>query len=116
VDVKVILLNENGRITDDLIDYKLESEKFMLVVNSATTNGGAKLIQKHLFTETNFENISDITAKIDLQGPKLQEILQQITPADLSELKYFSFIETTVDNVNTVISRTGYTGELGYEI
>ena len=110
------MLNESGGIIDDLIVYKLSDDKFMLVVNSATTAGDADWIKDHLSSETNFENISDITAKIDLQGPESSETLQKLTPANLAELKYFSFIETTVDDVNAIISRTGYTGELGYEI
>jgi len=110
------LLNENGGIIDDLIVYNFDDEKFMLVVNSATTNGDADWIKNHLSNETNFENISDKTAKIDIQGPKSREILQNLTPNNLSELKYFSFTETKIDGVDSVISRTGYTGELGYEL
>jgi aminomethyltransferase len=110
------MLNENGGIIDDLIVYKLDDEKFMLVVNSAPTAGDAEWIQDHLSTETIFENISEITAKIDLQGPESHEILQKLTPTNIAELKYFSFTETTVDDVNAIISRTGYTGEPGYEL
>ena len=110
------MLNENGGIIDDLITYKLSDENFLVVVNSATSDGDAEWMKSHLSTETHFENISDITAKIDIQGPKSREILQQLTPANLSDLKFFCFCETTVDNVNTIVSRTGYTGELGYEL
>jgi len=105
------MLNENGGIIDDLITYKLSDEKFLVVVNSATSDGDAEWMKSHLSTETHFENISDITAKIDIQGPKSREILQQLTPANLSDLKFFCFCETTVDNVNTIVSRTGYTVE-----
>ena len=110
------MLNESGGIIDDLIVYRLEEEKYMLVVNSATADADAEWIKNHISAQTSFENISDITAKIDLQGPASKEILQKLTPANLSELKYFRFVETTIDNVNAIVSRTGYTGELGYEI
>jgi len=110
------MLNENGGIIDDLIVYKLSDEKFMLVVNSATADGEADWLKNNLSAETDFEIISDVTSKIDLQGPLSREVLQNLTPADLSKLKYFRFIETTIDDVNAIISRTGYTGELGYEI
>ena len=110
------MLNSTGGILDDLIVYKLSTDKFMLVVNSATADGDAEWIKNHISAETNFENISTITSKIDLQGPMSQEILQKLTPEDLSKLKYFRFVETTIDDVNTIISRTGYTGELGYEL
>lgn len=110
------MLNESGGIIDDLIVYRLEEEKYMLVVNSATADGDAEWIKDHISAETDFENISDITSKIDLQGPASKEVLQKLTPANLSELKYFRFVETTIDNINAIISRTGYTGELGYEI
>jgi len=110
------MLNRDGGILDDLIVYKLSTEKIMLVVNSATAEGDAEWIKNHISTETDFEDISTITSKIDLQGPKSQEILQKLTPEDLSKLKYFRFAETTIDDVNAIVSRTGYTGELGYEL
>jgi len=110
------MLNENGGIIDDLIVYNFNDEKFMVVVNSATTDGDADWFKNHLSADTSFENISEKIAKIDIQGPNSREILQKLTPENLSEIKYFSFKESTVDGVNTIVSRTGYTGELGFEL
>ena len=110
------LLNENGGIIDDLITYKLDEDKFMLVVNSATTNSDYDWIKSHLSSNTILENISEKTGKIDLQGPLSRKILQKLIPNDLSTLKYFGFINTSINNCKIILSRTGYTGELGYEI
>ncbi len=110
------LLNENGGVIDDLITYKLDENKFMLVVNSATTNSDYDWIKSHLSPTTILENISEKTGKIDLQGPLSRKILQKLVPNDLSNLKYFGFINTSINHCKIIISRTGYTGELGYEI
>jgi aminomethyltransferase len=110
------LLNEEGGILDDLITYRLAEEEFMIVVNSATTAGDREWIQSRLSSETMFEDISDRTAKIDLQGPAAQEVLQPLCSDDLSPLKYFQFMQTNVDDIKMLVSRTGYTGEFGYEL
>ena len=110
------LLNENGGIIDDLITYRLDETEFMLVVNSATTNGDYDWIKSHLSPNTILENISEKTGKIDLQGPLSRKILQKLVPDNLSTLKYFGFINSSIHNCKIILSRTGYTGELGYEI
>jgi len=110
------LLNENGGVIDDLITYRLDENEFMLVVNSATTDGDYDWIESHLSSTTILENISRQTGKIDLQGPLSRKILQNFVSDDLSTLKYFNFINTSINNCKIIISRTGYTGELGYEI
>jgi len=110
------LLNQNGGVIDDLITYKLDENEFMLVVNSATTSDDYNWIKSHLSTTTILEDISKETGKIDLQGPLSRKILQKLIPDDLSTLKYFGFINTSINNCKIILSRTGYTGELGYEI
>ena len=109
------LLNEKGGVIDDLIVYKLNENKLMFVVNAARIDIDFKQIKSHIKSGT-FKNISDITSKIDIQGPKSKEILQKIAPFDLGELKYFGFKESTLLGKPAIISRTGYTGELGYEL
>jgi len=110
------LLNENGGVIDDFITYKLADDEFMLVVNSATTAGDYDWIKSHLSPTTIIEDISEQTGKIDLQGPMAYDILNKIIEDDLAQLKYFAFINTSIDNCRVILSRTGYTGELGYEI
>ena len=109
------LLNKNGGVIDDLIVYKIDNTHLMFVVNAARIDVDFEQIKSHIKSGI-FENRSDVTSKIDIQGPKSKEILQQITSFDLGELKYFGFKETTLLGSKAIVSRTGYTGELGYEL
>ena len=109
------LLNEKGGVIDDLIVYKIDDTHLMFVVNAARIDVDFNQIKSHIKSGV-FENKSDVISKIDIQGPKSKEILQQITPFDLGELKYFGFRETMLLGSKAIVSRTGYTGELGYEL
>jgi len=109
------LLNEKGGVIDDLIVYKIDDTHLMFVVNAARIDVDFEQIKSHIKSGI-FENRSDVTSKIDIQGPKSKEILQQIATFDLGELKYFGFRETMLLGTKAIISRTGYTGELGYEL
>ncbi|MFH1645561.1 MAG: glycine cleavage system aminomethyltransferase GcvT, partial [Candidatus Omnitrophota bacterium] len=110
------ILNEEGNIIDDLIVYRLEDKKWMVVVNAATTTKDEDHIRERLSSDSEFTNISDITAKIDIQGPLSKEILFETLSVDVSNLKYFNFKSFSLFGEDVIISRTGYTGELGYEI
>ena len=109
---------ENGGIIDDLFVYKFDNNKFMMVVNAANIEKDFKWLQKHKssFGDVLVINKTDETAKLDLQGPKSEEILQKLTNIDLKNLRRFCFIETQVNNVLTIVSRTGYTAEDGFEL
>jgi aminomethyltransferase len=112
-----VLTNEEGGAVDDLIIYRFEEQKLLLVVNAATTEKDWEWIKFH---KANFavslENKSDSFAQIAIQGPKAEEILQKITENELSEIKYYHFVEGKVEGLDCIISRTGYTGEDGFEI
>ena len=110
------LLNEKGGVKDDLITYHLGENRYMVVVNAATIEGDAEWISSHLSEDTKFENVSIRTAKLDLQGPASAEALQPICEANLQEMKYYTFVETKVLGEWAIVSRTGYTGEYGFEI
>jgi aminomethyltransferase len=109
---------ENGNIIDDLFIYQFNQDKFMLVVNAGNIEKDFDWIlkQKESFNNVDVINKSEETAKLDLQGPNSEIILQKITDANLKELKRFHFIEDNVNNIPTIISRTGYTGEDGFEL
>ncbi len=109
------LLNEKGGVVDDLIVYKLDDTHLMFVVNAARIDVDFARIKSHI-KSGRFENRSDETSKIDIQGPNSKNILQEIVSFDLSELKFFGFKQTTLMGVPAIVSRTGYTGELGYEL
>ena len=110
-----LLLNEQGGTIDDLIVFRLEENKWFIVVNGATTQKDAEHFQKNLNKNVSFQNISFKIGKLDLQGPQSRDILKKIQP-EIEKLNYFSFDYFDLLNEHVLISRTGYTGELGYEI
>jgi len=110
------MLNEQAGVLDDLVVYRLERTQWMLVVNAATTSGGYGHLKKNLYGEYQLENISDKTAKLDVQGPQSLEVLKNIFGGGLTKLNYYTFSEFVFQEERCIISRTGYTGELGFEI
>jgi len=112
-----VLTNESGGTVDDLLVYRFDEKKLLLVVNAATTEKDWEWINAYKSGfSISVENVSDLFAQIAIQGPKAQEILQKLTENQLSAIKYYHFIEGKVDGFNCIISRTGYTGEDGFEI
>ena len=110
------MLNEQGGVIDDLVVYRLDQDRWMLVVNAATIAGDEANLKKHLSKECVFENVSPRTGKLDIQGPGSLEALSGIFGGRLKELTYYTFADFTFEGGSCIISRTGYTGELGYEI
>ncbi|MBP9854006.1 MAG: glycine cleavage system aminomethyltransferase GcvT [Candidatus Omnitrophica bacterium] len=109
------ILNEQGGVIDDLIVFRIEKEKWFIVVNGATTEKDALHFQKHLTKNSTFEDVSLQIGKLDLQGPESRNILKQFI-ADIDRLDYYTFDYFDLLGENVLVSRTGYTGELGYEI
>ncbi len=110
--------NETGGIVDDLIVYRLEEEKYLLVVNASNIEKDWKWVQKH---NVDFgavvEDKSEETALLAIQGPKAIEAMQQLTSAPLTELPFYSHTTATFAGCeNTLIATTGYTGAGGLEI
>lgn len=110
------LLNDQGGVLDDLIVYRLGQDEFMLVVNGACVATDFATIQERLPEGIVLKDISAGTAKIDLQGPESRAVLEKLLGADFRDLGYFSFRETLFNDTPLLVSRTGYTGELGYEL
>lgn len=110
------LLNEAGKVMDDLIVYRLAEEDFFIVVNAGTRPADSEMIQSQLPEDVVFEDISDLTAKLDLQGPLAADILAK-AGLEISDLpNYFNWSEVEINNIPVLLSRTGYTGELGFEL
>lgn len=109
------MLNEQGGIIDDLIVYRKAQEEWMIVVNAGTIEKDKKHFLKHLSKNADFSDMSAKIGKIDLQGPKARDIIKIIAP-ETERLQYYSFITTDILGEKNIISRTGYTGELGFEI
>ncbi|MEK5240023.1 glycine cleavage system aminomethyltransferase GcvT [Paenibacillus sp. FSL L8-0470] len=115
-----LLLYPNGGVVDDLLVYRLGEERYMLVVNASNIDKDFQWLQHHLtaeFSGVSLSNISDETLLLALQGPLAEAILSKVTTAPIAELKPFHFIENAeVCGVNVLLSRTGYTGEDGFEL
>ncbi len=107
---------ENGGIVDDLLVYRL-NDGFMLVVNASNKDKDFEWMKKNISEErVELYDKSDDYTLIAVQGPKSAETLKRLVDFDIFELKYYSFVEGKILDIPALISRTGYTGELGYEI
>jgi len=106
---------EDGGIVDDFILYKFVG-KYMLVVNSNNIKKDMEWLKKNKFGDVEISDISGDIGLLALQGPKSKDILQLLTEEDLGTLKFYNFSTGKIDGIEATISRTGYTGELGYEL
>jgi len=110
------MLTPSGSIQDDLIIYPLEKDQFMLVVNASQKQDDLKHLQENLSSGVRVIDKTMLTGKLDLQGPNSLSVLEKITAQTWRDLKYFRFRKTSLAGLDILLSRTGYTGELGYEI
>lgn len=109
--------NETGGIVDDLIVYKFEDEKYMLVVNASNIDKDWAWINQHNTMGAELKNISDSLSLFAVQGPKAIDAMQPLTPVNLSEVKFYHFTVGEFAGVkDVIISGTGYTGAGGFEI
>ncbi len=111
------LTTEKGTFVDDLLVYRLDEQKYLLVVNAVNTEKDYKwILEKSRGFEVEVTDKSSDIAQIAVQGPRAREVVQEITEADLSTVKYYRFVRTKVLGEEAIVSRTGYTGEDGFEI
>lgn len=108
----------DGGTVDDLLIYKLADEKYLLVINASNIEKDYNWMKQHVKGEMTLQNISNDTAQLAIQGPKAERILQKITEIDLSEIGSFKFAQhVNLSGITDVlVSRTGYTGEDGFEL
>jgi len=109
-------LNDAGGIIDDLIVYRIAENEWMVVVNAAAIDGDEAHFRKHLSRDTDFQNVSSELGKLDLQGPRSLDALKSLAGPGVAGLGYYKFGYFNVLGEKIIISRTGYTGELGYEL
>ena len=106
-----------GTVIDDLLVYRFAEDHLLLVVNASTTDKDWDWISSHRSGESvELKNVSADYCQLALQGPQALGILQTLTETPLAEIKYYHFRMGTVDGVPAIISRTGYTGEDGFEV
>lgn len=107
----------SGGVVDDLLVYKASDTRILLVVNASNVDKDFAWVMENLKGEVKAENVSSKTAEVAFQGPMAQDILQRITDVDLSKIGFFFFKENVkVAGINALVSRTGYTGEDGFEV
>jgi aminomethyltransferase len=106
-----------GTVVDDLLVYRFDANHLLLVVNASTTEKDWDWITTHYAGESvDLKNVSSEYCQLAIQGPDAISILQQLTDLPLAEIKYYHFTSGTVDGVPSIVSRTGYTGEDGFEV
>jgi aminomethyltransferase len=111
------LTTPEGTVVDDLLVYRFSEDHLFLVVNAGTTDKDWEWISSHHQGEdVTLKNVSADYCQIAIQGPDALGILQQLTSVQLADIKYYHFTEGMVDGVDSIISRTGYTGEDGFEV
>ena len=113
-----LFCNAAGGIVDDLLIYRHTDNHYMLVVNAANIEKDLTWVKTHNDTGAKIEDVSERTALIALQGPKAIDVLNPFVPArDVSEIPFFRFaVDEVAGGIRTTISRTGYTGEIGFEL
>ncbi|MEA4888589.1 MAG: glycine cleavage system aminomethyltransferase GcvT [Clostridiaceae bacterium] len=108
---------EDGGVIDDLLVYRLSGQTWLLVVNAANTEQDAAWIAAHLTGDAQFADVSAEYAQLAVQGPRAERILQRLTDEDLSGIRFYHFRQhVCCAGQDMLISRTGYTGEDGFEL
>jgi len=110
-----LLCNDAGGALDDLLVYRLADAAFMIVVNASTQDGDFAWISSRLSRGTTIRNLAGTVAKIDLQGPASPYILTSLTQG-LTDPGFYRFTHVQYRDRRTLVSRTGYTGEIGFEV
>ena len=108
-----VMCYEDGGCVDDLIVYRMDEEKYLIVVNASNRHKDVEWMKAHLSGDVEFKDASDEYGQVALQGPLSKDVLSRFT--EVPE-KYYSFIETKILDYPCIVSQTGYTGEYGFEI
>lgn len=111
------LLYPTGGFVDDILIYRVAADDYFLVVNASNTVKDFEwLVQSAAGMDVEVRNVSAEYAQLAIQGPQAEAILQTMTDTALGGIKYYAFVNGSVDGVPAIISRTGYTGEDGFEV
>ncbi len=111
------MCNPDGGVVDDLLVYRLGGEEYLIVVNAANRRKDVKFMEENLSGSVELSDISDSVAQIALQGPESRNILSKLMKEEEIPDKYYTFRNNVdVRGISCLISQTGYTGELGFEL
>ena len=112
-----LMCYETGGVVDDLLAYRFSENHYFLCVNASNSDKDYDWIARHASSfNVNIKNISSETSQLALQGPDAKNVLQSLCGISLDDLSYYNFRKGMVNNVESLISRTGYTGEDGFEL
>ena len=112
-----LMCYETGGVVDDLLAYRFSENHYFLCVNASNSDKDYDWIERHASSfNVNIKNTSSETSQLALQGPDAKNVLQSLCDISLDDLSYYNFRKGMVNNVESLISRTGYTGEDGFEL
>ncbi|QTL99854.1 glycine cleavage system aminomethyltransferase GcvT [Iocasia frigidifontis] len=110
------LCNHHGGVLDDLLVYRLGENEFLLVVNASNIEKDYQWIKEHVNGEITVKDLSSDFGQLALQGPESEKVLNKLTDIKLADMKYYRFSRGKLAGEDVLLSRTGYTGEIGFEI
>lgn len=111
------MCNEQGGVVDDLLIYRINKEEYLIIVNASNRHKDVEWMKTHLFGQVELIDISDEVALIALQGPKARTILHKLLDENKLPEKYYTFKDKVdISGISCMVSKTGYTGEDGYEL
>ena len=122
-----MMLNERGGVVDDLLVYKFSENKYLLVINASNIDKDEEWIQDRMNDSNpdrddgmpfrvDLELVSEVVSELAVQGPEAEKVVEEVLGIQCAELTFYTFKETRIDGHDILISRTGYTGEDGFEI
>ncbi len=112
-----MMLNNEGGTVDDLLVYRRATDSFLLVINASNIEKDVAWIEQNANGyDVSIENLSNRLGELAIQGPLSEEVLLQVLGIDCTDLTFYTFKEISFDGEHIIVSRTGYTGEDGFEI
>ncbi len=112
-----MMLNENGGVVDDLLVYRYGADHFFLVINASNIDKDVRWIKSNVSGfDVCVTDLSETFGELAVQGPNSESVMKDVLEMDCKDLVFYTFKETKWDNKTIIISRTGYTGEDGFEI
>lgn len=112
-----MMLNPTGGVVDDLLVYKMADDKFFLVINASNIDKDYSWISENgKDFEIEIENLSDSYGELAIQGPEAERVIEEVLGLEVADLAFYTFRETCFKGEKIIVSRTGYTGEDGFEI
>lgn len=112
-----MMLYPNGGVVDDLLVYRRKADEYFLVINAGNIDKDvAWIMEQSKGFDVKVDHLSDKYGELAIQGPDAERIMRDVLGLDASALAFYTFMDTTADGEEIVVSRTGYTGEDGFEV